>query len=270
MEYPVLIERLSKPGKLGRIFLKRFMYSQMAVLTGIKIALGKEHPLVQFTVEKDPPSIYWVFRIKSSEIEGLAQKLGIPPQFSLCPIRCLETDEPEYLLTVNAYRVSGLAKGMRAEWSVFVHNGDHTPRYMVLDARSSTRSVDPVSIVTKASVVLHERDGNTIRTQLGEGEHAFKSTLTLPDDAPLVTSAPEWVTANDYIYWGNGICDRTFYNASLANAEQHRVGNENAVIEDGSFWANLVEPDPVHILILKNAIEFVVSPWENVDKTQAW
>ena len=124
MDHPVLTNRLSKAGKLGRSFMNRFMYSQMAVLTGIRIALGKEQPLVQFTVEKDPPSIYWVYRIKPGEVEGLAQKLGIPPQFSLCPIRCLESDEPEYLLTVNAYRVSGLAKGMRAEWSVFVQNGD--------------------------------------------------------------------------------------------------------------------------------------------------
>lgn len=268
MDYPVLTNRLSRPGKLGRSFLKRFMYSQMAVLTGLKIALGKEHPLIQFTVEKDPPSIYWVYRIKYSEVEGLAQKLGLPPEFSLCPIRCLDTDEPAYLLTVNAYRVSGLAKGMRAEWSIFVQNGDHTPRYMVVDARSSQRSVDPISIVTKASVVLHERDGNTVRTQLGEGEHAFRSTVTLPDDAPFVTSSEEWVSANDYIYWGNGICDRTFYNSGLANAQQRRVGKENADIQDGSFWASLVEPDPLHILILSNAIEFVVSPWENVEKTK--
>ena len=269
MDHPVLTNRLSKAGKLGRSFMNRFMYSQMAILTGIRIALGKEQPLVQFTVERDPPSIYWVYRIKPGEVEGLAQKLGIPPQFSLCPIRCLESDEPEYLLTVNAYRVSGLAKGMRAEWSVFVQNGDHIPRYMVLDARSSQRSVDPVSIVTKASVVLHERDGNSIRTQLGEGEQAFRSTLTLPGDAPFVTSSAEWVTANDYIYWGNGICDRTFYNSGLANAQQLRVDKENADIQDGSFWGSLVEPDPVHILILNNAIEFVVSPWENVERIKA-
>ncbi|HAV77123.1 MAG TPA: hypothetical protein DCX53_07200, partial [Anaerolineae bacterium] len=217
---------LSKLGRFGRSVLKRFMYSQMAILTGIKIAIGKEHPLIPFTVEADPPSIYWVFRIKPSEIEGLARKLGIPSHFSLCPIRCLDTDEPDYLLTVNAYRVSGLANGLRAEWSVFVKDSDNTPRYMIVDARSSQLSVDPISIITKKSKVIHEKSGNEIHTQIGDGEDIFKSTIILPSNATPVTTSADWVSANDYIYWYNGICDRTFYDAGLANAKQRRISNE--------------------------------------------
>ena len=182
MENSVLTKKLSRLGRLGRSILKRFMYSQMAIFSGFKIAIGKDHPLMQFKIENDPPSIYWVYRIKPSEIDNLAQKLRLPPQFSLCPIRCLNTDEPAYLLTVNAYRVSGLAKGLRAEWSVFVRDSTNTPRYMIVDARSSTSSMDPVNIITKASTVIHKREGNVIHTQIGEGELAFTSTITLPDD----------------------------------------------------------------------------------------
>ncbi len=263
MENSALTKKLSRLGRLGRTILKRFMYSQMAIYSGLRIAIGKDHPLVQFKVEQDPPSIYWVYRIKPSEIDNLAQKLGIPPEFSLCPIRCLDTDEAAYLLAVNAYRVSGLINGFRAEWSVFVRDSTNTPRYMIVDARSSNTSMDPVNIITKASTVVHKREGNTIYTQIGEGDHAFISTIILPDHLPSVNSSAEWVSANDYIYWGNGICDRTFYNASLADAEQSLVDSKNSVIKDGTFWAQLVEPDPVHILKLDNAIEFVVSPWEN-------
>lgn len=230
------------------------------------IAIGKEQPLMKFTIEKDPPSIYWVYKIKSSEIGNLAQKLGIPPQFSLCPIKCLDTDEPEYLMTVNAYRVSGLANGIRAEWSVFVKESANIPRYMVVDARSSQFSMDPVSVITRASTVVHERTGNRIRTQIGDGENAFISEITLPDLAANVSSAAEWVSANDHIFWGNGISDRTFYNAGLADTKQLRIGSEHAVIQDGSYWGTLVEPDPVHILVLDSAIELVISPWENVER----
>ena len=264
MENSVLTKKLSRLGRLGRNILKRYMYSQMAIYSGFKIAIGKDQPLMQFKIENDPPSIYWVYRIKPSEIDNLAQKLRIPPQFSLCPIRCLNTDEPEYLLTVNAYRVSGLANGLRAEWSVFVRDATNTPRYMIVDARSSTSSMDPVNIITKASTVIHKREGNVIHTQIGEGEHAFTSTITLPDHLPSVTSSAEWVSANDYIYWGNGICDRTFYNAGLADAWQSLVDSKNSVIRDGTFWSQVVESDPVYILKLNNAIELVVSPWENV------
>jgi len=257
---------LSRLGKIGRSLIKRFMYSQLAILTGFKIAIGKEHPLIPFTVEADPPSIYWVFRIKSSEVEGLAHKLGIPSQFSLSPIKCLDTDEPAYLLTLNAYRVSGLANGIRAEWSIFVRDAENIPRYMVVDARSSKFSVDPVSIITPKTKVIHEKNGNEIHTQIGEGENAFRSTITLPQTTLPVTTSADWVSANDYIFWTNGVCDRTFYDAGLANVDQHRINNENCVIEDESFWSQIVEPEPVHILILENPIEFVISPWENVDR----
>lgn len=257
---------LSKLGQIGRSLLKRFMYSQLMIFSGIKIAIGKENPLVKFKVENDPPSIYWVYRIKSSMVKELEQKLGIPEHFSLCPIRCLEKDEPEYLLTINAYRVSGLANGFRAEWSVFIQDSENIPRYLIIDARSSQRSVDPIDIITRASTVIHERGDEKIHTQIGEGEHAFRSTITLTGLESPITTSRDWVSANDYIYWGNGICDRTFYDTGLANAKQNRIGNEHCVISDGSFWSQFVEPDPIHVLMLENSIEFAISPWENVDR----
>lgn len=242
------------------------MYSQLSILSGLKITIGKENPLVRFTVEKDPPSIYWVYRIKSSGIEKIKQNISIPEHFSLCPIRCLETDEPEYLLTINAYRVSGLANGLRAEWSVFIRDGENAPRYLVIDARSSQVSVDPVDIITKASAVLHERQDKQVYTQIGEGAQAFKSTITLTGLETPITTSREWVSANDYIYWGNGICDRTFYDTGLANANQNRIRNDQSRIKDESIWSQFLEPDPVHVLMLQNSIEFVISPWENIDR----
>jgi hypothetical protein len=157
-----------------------------------------------------------------------------------------------------------LVNGIRAEWSIFVRDSTNTPRYMIVDARSSNTSMDPVNIITKASKVVHKREDNVIHTQIGEGDHAFTSTITLSDNLPSVKSSAEWVSANDFIYWSNGICDRTFYNAGLANAQQSLVSNKDSVIKDGSFWAQFVEPNPIYILKLNNAIEFVVSPWHNI------
>ena len=257
---------LSKLGQIGRSILKRFMYSQLMIFSGIKIAIGKESPLIKFTVEKDPPSIYWVYRIRSSKLDELENKLGLPEGFSLCPIQCLDTDEPAYLLTINAYRVSGLANGLRAEWSVFIQDEKKAPRYLIVDARSSQTSVDPIDIITKASTVIHEKVDGKIHTQIGDGDRAFRSTITLPDTGTPVTTSRDWVSANDYIYWGNGICDRTFYDTGLANAKQNRLGNMHCEITDGSFWSQFVDPEPVHVLMLENSIEFAISPWENIDR----
>lgn len=269
MDKPVPIKTLTRLGKQFRSFYRRYMYAQLAVWNGFLIATGKEEPLIKFKIERDPPSIYLVYRIKPSETEGLAEKFGIPPQFSLCKIQCLETDEPEYLVALNIYKVSGLVSGFRAEWSVFVRDASNKPRYMIIEAWSSTFSMDPISIFTKAVTVIHERKGDTIHTQVGDGEASFRSRIKIPDAKEPVTLSTEWISANDYIYWRNGICDRTFYNADLAHAQQLYINNGNSMITNGTFWAEIVEPDPFHILIVDTEIELVVSPWENVERVHA-
>ena len=261
-----LTKPLSRKGLVGRKVLKKFLYSQMALRTGLMIAIGREQPYVRFTVEGDPPSVYWLFRIRADAVDGLAKRLGLPADLKLAPIRCLVDDEPSYFLTLNVYRVSGLANGIRAEWSVYIDTGDGVARYMVVDARSSQPSMDPVGVITKKSSVLHARDGLTVTTTVGDGVSAFTSTIGLPEehDREYVTGAPEFATANDLIYWGNGICDRTFYDAGMAAARQIRV--TNAVLRDGTPWAQIVDPEPVHVLVFCDPIALVVSPWENLSR----
>lgn len=253
-----------------RRILRRFLYSQLALRQGLMIALGRESPLVPFTVEADPPSVYWVFRVRGGSAESLSSRLGLPPGITPMAVRVLPDDEPQLLLTLNVYRVSGITNGMRAEWSIYVDD-PHTgvPRYLVIDARSSTRSMDPVDIFTPATTVRHERDGRHVITGVGDRPDSFECRLTLPDampDLPSVGCAPEWVSANDNIYWANGVCDRTFYDAGLAHPSMIRLGADDASIDDGSPWADLVEPDPAHVLVYRQAIEFVVSPWYNIEQ----
>lgn len=263
-----LARPLTSAAVLGRRALKRFLYFQMALRQGLMIALGREQPLVRFTVEADPPSVYWVFLVRPDEVDGLAGRLGLPPHLESTPIRCLPDDEPAHLLTLNVYRVSGLANGIRAEWSMYVGDSDGRPRYMVVDARSSQVSMDPVGIITPPTPVSHRRVGDELHTVVGEGDSSFECTLDLAghDSDERVRPAPAWVSANDYIYWANGICDRTFYDAGLADPNQYRLSGSAAKIVDRSPWGSLVEPEPAHILVFRDAIQFVVSPWENLDR----
>lgn len=266
---PVALSRpLTRRALRGRRVLKRFLYSQLAMRQAIMIALGKEQPIVNFTVEADPPSVYFVYRLRPEVVPELGDILGLPPEFASAPLRCLATDDPAHLLVLNVYRVSGLAKGLRAEWSVFVGDAEGVPRYMVFDARSSLPSMDPIDVITRRSTVEHERTGSTITIRVGDGDVAFTSTIEIPpgDAAPLVPTAPEWSTANDYIYWGNGICDRTYYDAGMAAARVRSVPPASATINDGTPWADLVEPGPVHVLVFEDAIELAITPWENLSR----
>lgn len=259
---------VSRRGLRGRRFLRRFLYSQMAMRSALMIAIGKEPPLVRFTVEADPPSLYLVFRIRDSERDRLFADLALPSGFALTPIRCLAGDEPEHLLTLNVYRVSGITNGLRAEWSVYVRDSEGVPRYLVVDARSSTRSMDPVDVLTKASRVDHARSGDTVTTTVGPDGESFRAVLEVPVDAERVASAPEWTTANDRIYWANGVCDRTFYDAGLADADQVQVPAHLVEVHDDTRWAQYLEPSPARVLVYRRAIEFVVSPWANLPDLQ--
>ncbi len=254
---------LTPRARKGRAALKRFMYSQLAVRSAIMIALGKEHPLVTFTVEDDPPSVYLVFELRPDAPDALKAAAQLPSGMELAPIRCLEGDDPRYLMALNVYRVSGITNGRRAEWSTFIAEPDGTPRYMVLEPRSSSRSMDPVGLFTQASRVDHARVGDQIEMTIGRDGEAFRASIDVSRAEPAVNDRA-WVTANDRIYWGNGICDRTFYDAGLAAAAMTVVPPEDATIDDQTSWATFVEPVPVAITLFNDAIEFVVSPWENV------
>ena len=257
---------VSRRGLLGRRALRRFLYAQMALRHAVMIAIGREQPLVRFTVEDDPPSVYVVFRIREAERDRLLRELALPEGVELAPIRCLTGDEPGHLLTLNVYRVSGITNGLRAEWSVYVTDERGRPRYLVIDARASGRSMDPVDVITPASRVEHARTGDRVRFAVGPVGAAAEVAFDVPADAERVTCAPEWVTANDDIYWRNGICDRTFYDGGLADADQVAIDPAAVELADASPWAPFVEPTPAHVLVLREAIEFVVSPWANVDE----
>jgi len=256
---------LTRRGLLLRRVLRRFLYSQMAVRSAVMIAVGREAPLVRFTVEDDPPSVYLVFRIRSDALAALATELALPGGLRLTPVRCLAGDEPAHVITLNVYRVSGITNGLRAEWSVYVDDGGGRPRYLVVDARSSGRSMDPVDVITPASRVEHRREGDVVTFAIGPAGEDIEATIPVPPGGGRAVSAPEWICANDEIFWANGVSDRTFYDGGLADADEVAVDPSTVTVTDRSRWARFVDPVPHRVLVLREAIEFVVSPWANID-----
>ncbi len=54
----------------------------------------------------------------------------------------------------------------------------------------------------------------------------------------------------------------------MIDPKQRKVPTSSCTIEDGTGWADLVEPEPVHVLVFEDAIELVISPWENLGRLQ--
>ena len=149
----------TSPSRTGRRFLKRFMYSQLAMRDAFMILIGRQNPSLRFTVLADPPSVYFNFPLRKDMAREFTDYINLADGFSLVPIKCLADDEPTLMLTLNIYEVSGLVHGPRAEWSTYVLDSDGKPRYMVLEARAAAGSLDPVNLFTKPDRVEHRGVG---------------------------------------------------------------------------------------------------------------
>jgi len=245
--------------------VKRFLYSQLYLRDFFMIMFGKSKPIVPFKVEASPPSVYWNFEILPEKVQDLERELGLP--LPLKKIRMLEGEDPRFYLTLNLYRVSGLANGIRAEWSLFAEDPHNAkPRYLVVEATSDARAVDSVDLLTEIGEISHELSGETLESfAVSARGGRFSCTCNKVLGGKRVRAHPEWVEANDFIYWLTGICDRTFYDAGMANARIRQLDPSEYSISDDSFWGGLVDPTPRHVIVYDDAIEFAMSPWWNLD-----
>jgi hypothetical protein len=255
----------TNPSRTGRRLLKRLLYSQLALRDAFLILIGKQRPHLSFKVLANPCSIYFNFPIKREMEQQFVDYINLGDELSLVPMRSLAGDEPGLMLTLNIYEVSGLVHGPRAEWSTYIADSDGVPRYMVLEARAAAGSMDPVNLFTKPDRVEHQvTGGRIVSTVASEGGSLFSSSIHLDEGHPMAQPATEWIEANDYIYWRNGVCDRTWYDASLFNAKVHSVPPRDFTISDETPWARFVEQEPRNVLRYDGALEFMISPWFNI------
>ena len=57
----------------------------MHIMSAVKVAIGKDSPLVRFTVESDPPSIYINFKVRDDKVDRFAAHCKLPPGLELAP-----------------------------------------------------------------------------------------------------------------------------------------------------------------------------------------
>lgn len=249
----------------GRRFLKRFLYFSLALRDAFLILLGRAQPTIAFTVEADPSSVYFNFRIRPECREEFARYINLAEGLTLAPIRCVEGEAPEFLLTLNVYEVSGIVSGLRAEWSTYILDKAGKPRYMVVEARCEKGSLDPVELFTQPGRVEHVMTPQAIKSLVASNEGAlFNATLKLYDGQPYISIATEWIIANDNIYWRNGIYDRTYYDANMIAAPVRSIPGADISIDDQTHWARFIEPQPIHVLRYEGPLHFMITPWANV------
>jgi hypothetical protein len=229
---------------------------------------------LNFDVGTDPNSIFINFEFTDAEQRRRFESRELPQGFTLAPLRILQGERPGYFLVLNIYRSSGgLVEGARAEWSVFVEDPmTGEPRFLVVQAAAENISADPVNLLTFPEPVSHLLEAGEVRSSVGEspgdGSEAtyFRSAFPYPARGPILRRfAREFVAANDFIYWGNGVADRGVFNGSVYARQAEMIPTGPLVLEDRSRWAQYINQEPRHALIYRNPLEIIISPWWNLE-----
>ena len=253
-----------------RIF-KRLSYSAITAQSAEQIRAGKQQPLLPFVVQRNPASIFLNFEIMPARLNQLKSFLQLPPGFELVPVAIIDGETPRYFLSLNIYEVSGLGgalTGNRAEWSAYVSYQGGRPSFMIVEARNSKASLDPVNWFTRGTKVIHTDDANGIRSHVAsDAGRFFESSITPAgrQNATPVYASPRWAACNDRIYWPNGVADRVYYDGLLVDTPMLSIPLNEVSLRDTTVWRDFILPQPVHALVFQTALEFVITPWFNVD-----
>lgn len=239
-----------------------------------QVQVGGNPAWLNFNVGSNPNSIFINFEFASPAQRRAFEASELPAGFRLAPLRILDSDQPGYFLVLNVYQSSGgLVSGARAEWSVFVEDPDTgAPRFLVVQAAAESIAADPVNLLTFPEPVSHTLDGGRVRSYVGELQPGgaetlyFESSFPWPDNnAQLSGFAREFVAANDFIFWGNGIADRGVFNGTVYARQAAIINADTLGITDNSRWARYVNPAPRHSVIYRNPLDIIISPWWNLD-----
>jgi hypothetical protein len=240
-------------------------------------------PITDFFVQVEPaPSVFLNFILDPSQIDALAAAIPIPEGFELARLRTIRGGGKHYFLSLNIYETQGIAAGQRAEWSVYVtKQGDPVPRYMVVEAQTSTFSLDSVNgFTTKADTfeyglqngvisvdVQCEAGGTPFCLPEGAPDTSFQATIPLPQKPRLVATTLDWTEANNLIYWGNGVADKIYYSGLVYDTKMIQVPVRQVSISDDTKWAPFYLR-LAQVLVFQNPLEFIASPWNNLNQLE--
>lgn len=258
-----------------RPLLKTLFVDMDAIDYTDAVVEGGNAPWLNFDVGGDPAAIFINFEFVDSTKVAAFEAAHLPAGFQLAPFRMLESDPPRFMMVLNIYQSSGgLVSGARAEWSVFVEDPDTgVPRFLVVDARAESISADSVNLLTLGEPVSYEESGGALNAYVGIEDPStqiettyFATSIPWPQ-TPAVTEAFDrvFMTANDFVFWGNAVADRVLYNSTAVNRDAIRIEAGAFTLTDNTPWAAFLKPQPLLAAVYQTNQEIVISPWWNLD-----
>jgi hypothetical protein len=222
---------------------------------------GTGDALTKFDIKNNPPATYYNFKI--TDPNAMSAALKLPAGYSLTPTHFFENDTAkDYYLTLSIFEIEGAVEGTRAEWRVYVDNGNGREKCMIIDLQTEDAAVDPVSLINLPSTVNHGFDGSTLSTILSSATIDFEASFDTHGSTEETLSL-DWIEAGDYICYINGICDKLFYDAETLDVPVHLPSfvTINKILTP---WSTFINTTPSAVFYRDNFQEYAVKPWHNV------
>ena len=227
-----------------------------------KLFRGVGDTVGNFYVENTTPATYYNFEI--TDPTGMATELNLPAGYSLAQTTFFEQDPPApeaYYLTLSVYEIKDSIEGIRAEWSVYVDNGNGRERLMIIDLQTEDAALDPVSMINLPSVVSHNLAGGILSTSLSSSTIDFDasfSTVGTTDEALTL----DWIEAGDNVCHLNGVCDKLYYDAETLDVPVHVPGSPTVTIS--TPWNAYINTTASAVFYRDNLQEYAVKSWQNL------
>lgn len=249
---------------------KSQIYSKLLKNVGVQIQEGLAESMASFVVDKKPYAYWLNFKISSDKIHELERKI-IPPGLQLTKMNMLEGEPAEYMLSVNVYQASGLAQGLRVEYSVYVSEIDDPEMayFLVVDVESDQESLDPVDLFTQPAeyFTYTQRPDRFIETSVRDAGAFLNINFPLPVEKQFNRRLnSKWVQANDKVYWLNGIYDRLLYNGGVLDAAIAKVNLKDLSFVNNTPWAHFVEAQPIELLVFAEKQDYQIQAWFNMEE----
>ena len=222
---------------------------------------GTGDALTTFAIKNTPPATYYNFTI--TDPGALSAALKLPYGYSLAPTRFFENDtSQDYYVTLSIYEIEGAVEGTRAEWSVYVDNGNGREKFMIIDLQTEDAAVDPVSLINLPSKVHHDVVGSTLSTIVSSATINFEASFDMHGSTEETLSL-DWIEAGDYVCHINGICDKLFYDAETLDVPVH-LPTSVRINKIVTPWSAFINTTPSAVFYRDNIREYAVKPWHNL------
>ncbi len=199
---------------------------------------------INYFVNDYRPTIFINFETPQAKVAFFSAAV-LPVGFEMVKLKILESDSPAYCLTLNTYIALRRIASAHTEWSVFVKDPTkEKPRSMVFQTLSSTLSLDTsveaITTMPEPSTYVHDNGKLVYEVQQGLNDssvHYFSSSIVwTQDSAQTDGTTPEFVAANDVIYWGGSVCDHGLSSGSMHNRDVTVIPTgDYTVIDDTQF-----------------------------------